>query len=351
MKALLIGRGHTGVEGSQLEGFEMYRASLKRRLGLAWIRLDLESLPEVEKAIAESDADLTFVMTSFREKPEELAGMFQRLFERPHRPKLIFLDYFAQSSTPYFGVMPWVDRYAKRQLLRDRSLYQKDFAGGYVFTDWFTKRYNFDLGGWTFGSRPPADQMHKLVLAWNLGVTRENRWILRGNRLLPRRWKQRTIDLNSRLGLGHKAPWEWYHEYRTICQRDADAIGARFKLSGKDRISSRQFKLELRDSRMVFSPFGWGELCFRDYEAVIWGALLVKPSMAHLETHPDVFADRVTYVATEWDNSDLEEKCRYYLEHAEEAEQIIANAQRRLGDYFESEAFVDDVARVVQGLG
>src|SRR5262245_18752454 len=108
--------------------------------------------------------------------------------------------------------MPYVDRYAKRQMLRDRSLYQQDFGGGFVFTDWFTKRYNFDLGSWNFGSRPPPDQMHKLVLAWNLAVTREYRWVLRGNRLLSRRWKQRTIDLNTRLGLGHKEPWEWYQE-------------------------------------------------------------------------------------------------------------------------------------------
>ena len=54
----------------------------------------------------------------------------------------------------------------------------------------------------------------------------------------------------------------------------------------------------------MLSPFGWGELCLRDYEAVLGGALLLKPDMSHLETWPDVFVPHDTYAPFDWDATD-----------------------------------------------
>jgi hypothetical protein len=343
--ALLIGRGFDGVEGAQLEGFEMYRGALRRRLGLTWERQELESLEAIERAVSTTKADFALIMTTFLASPDKVRATFRRLYERVHRPRLIFLDYFAQTSSPYFSVLPFVDRYAKRQVLRDRGLYHR--RPDYVFSEWFSRTYGFDLDGWGFGSTLPPEESHKLVLAWNLAVTRSYRRILLGNRLLPRRWRKRSIEVNTRLGLGGASPWEWYQEYRTRCAKAAVALGSRFRTTGHGRISRRRFQLEMRDSKIAFSPFGWGELCFRDYEAIIWGALLFKPSMEHLETRPDVFADRRTYVALRWDNGDLEDQCAYYLAHPDEAEAIVEGAQRRLREYYEGEGFVDDVARVM----
>ncbi|MCC7382312.1 MAG: glycosyltransferase family 1 protein [Deltaproteobacteria bacterium] len=350
MHALLIGRGDTGVEGAQLEGFGMYRAALQRRLGLRTSRTDLHDLEAIERLVSGSGADVAFIMVDFKIPPATLIETFRRLYEQSRRPKLIFLDYYAQTSSPYFGVLPYVDRYAKRQVLRDRSRYQQALGSGYVFTDYFSRHFDFDLGSWHFGSTIAPEHQDKLVVAWNLAVVQRYRWVLRANRWWRRRWRQRRIDVNSRLGLDARAPWEWYQEYRTRSQASVDALASRFQLSGKERVSRRRFQLELRDSKIIFSPFGWGEVCFRDFEAVIWGALLVKPSMAHLETRPDIFVDRVTYVPIEWDNSDLEAKCAHYLEHPDEAEQIVESAQRRLAEYYEGEGFVDDVARVLSGL-
>ena len=30
------------------------------------------------------------------------------------------------------------------------------------------------------------------------------------------------------------------------------------------------------------SPFGWGEICFRDFESIILGKLLIKPNCDHI---------------------------------------------------------------------
>lgn len=354
MKALLIGRGKTGVEGAQLEGFSMYERSLKAQLDLTTERVDLpkerHSLGQIEELVKSAHADVVMVMTSFQESAEELIATFRRLYERPNRPKLIYLDYFAQTSSPYFGVLPYVDRYVKRQLLRDRSLYENDYEGGYIFTDYFKRRYNFDLGSWHFGSKLPKEHAHKLVLGWNLAVVNEYRWVLRANRAFPKNWRNRPYDVNTRISLGGRDPWEWYQEYRKMSAEAAGQLATKLVISPGSRISKREFLLELRRSKMVFSPFGWGELCFRDYEAVIWGALLVKPSMEHVETRPDIFHRGVGYVALEWDHADLEEKCRYYLAHPDEAEQIIEQAQRMMSNYYEQGGFVADVQRVLTGI-
>jgi hypothetical protein len=75
----------------------------------------------------------------------------------------------------------------------------------------------------------------------------------------------------------------------------------------------KRYNQELGVSKIVLSPFGWGELCLRDFEAVRAGGLLMKPAMEHLETWPDVFLPGETYVPFSWDAEDLLEKTGEYL--------------------------------------
>ena len=56
---------------------------------------------------------------------------------------------------------------------------------------------------------------------------------------------------------------------------------------------------------MTFSPFGWGEICYRDFEAYFSGSLLIKPSMDHIETWPNLYIKNQTYIPCRWDLKDL----------------------------------------------
>jgi hypothetical protein len=64
---------------------------------------------------------------------------------------------------------------------------------------------------------------------------------------------------------------------------------------------------ELRHARIGISPFGYGEVCFRDFEVILAGAALVKPDMSHLETWPPLYVEGEGYAAHRWDASDLAE--------------------------------------------
>lgn len=68
-----------------------------------------------------------------------------------------------------------------------------------------------------------------------------------------------------------------------------------------------EYVQELCSAKACISPFGYGEVCFRDFEAVLAGAVLIKPDMSHLETRPDIYRPWETYAPVKWDWSDLPE--------------------------------------------
>lgn len=354
MHGVVIARGaRMGTpDGQQVLGFSLFREALRRQLGVTVTRVDALELRDVERALCAADADFAMVMVHWSERPAEVASMLRRVRDRRPGTKLVFLDYFAPTSSPFFPVLPYVDCYAKRQVLRDLSRYQQPFAGGFPFTDFLSRRLGFDLQGWHFGSIPDPEHLHKIVPAWNLGVTPR---YLRAARLTRRAslpWRLRPIHIHDRFGLPPSGRREWYHEYRAFAARALNRLRTEYRCTGVERVGSRRYLLELAASRVVISPFGWGELCFRDYEAVSCGALLLKPSMEHLRTSPDIFVPFRTYVPLEWDLSDLEDKCRYYLtRNPTEGARVAAQGQRVFLDYFRNEGFVDDIARILNTAG
>jgi len=60
-------------------------------------------------------------------------------------------------------------------------------------------------------------------------------------------------------------------------------------------------------SKSVLSPWGWGEAAHRDYEAMLLGAVVIKPSMDHVACWPDVYVPNETYLPCKLDFSDLPE--------------------------------------------
>jgi hypothetical protein len=66
-------------------------------------------------------------------------------------------------------------------------------------------------------------------------------------------------------------------------------------------VKRKKYVNEIKNSKIGLSPFGAGEICFRDFEIILGGALLFKPSMNHLNTYPDIYIDNETYVSFKWD--------------------------------------------------
>jgi hypothetical protein len=66
------------------------------------------------------------------------------------------------------------------------------------------------------------------------------------------------------------------------------------------KIPKRKYLATMRSSKAIVSPYGWGEICYRDFETFISGAALIKPDMDHLDTWPNLYKKDETYISIPW---------------------------------------------------
>ena len=101
-----------------------------------------------------------------------------------------------------------------------------------------------------------------------------------------------------------------------------------FIKKAEGKLSNSEYLKIQNNSKISFSPFGWGELGARDYEIILGGSLLVKPRMDHMQTWPNIFIPNKTYVPLEWDFSNLEEICETYPKNHRLRNKIISYSQK-----------------------
>jgi hypothetical protein len=257
---------------------------------------------------------------------------------------VIFMDGQPDAGTHGLELLPYVDRLFHKSIFIDKKNYQKDLYAKNLFADYYHKKYHIE------DTKPEYHIKHaitlkdaeRIELSWNIGV---------GD--YPRRhWPQRMGVILARAGFpgigrlfktGNRNPPSGFSE-----QNRPMAVHARIdpvtsesvahqrrlyleKISGDPSfitgmVSQSVYYKELKKSKIVLSPFGWGEVCFRDFEAIISGAMLLKPDMSHLRTWPDIYIPYETYVPTNWDGTDIQEKAGLYLANHKERGRIAQNA-------------------------
>jgi hypothetical protein len=253
--------------------------------------------------------------------------------------RVTLFDDGARTSIDFPQALPLVDVYFHCQVYRDRNLYTKPLHRGQLYSEYFFKRgiQNND----DYYSVPVEEEhLKKIKVAWNIGAGCYPRvdWLRRAGLLASGLSKPSFASLFYTDPTNSKPPKN----------REIFDIQARFSIQNEPTIaeqrvrvleelagnksaltgmtSQKQFKKEIRNSKIVVSPFGWGEVCFRDFEAILNGALLLKPSMDYLDTWPDIYLPDETYVPFSWDASDLNEKVKILLSDDKMRRSIAKNA-------------------------
>ena len=317
------------------------------------------------------DKNQVLVMVRWFLKPDWVdLELMRRLRDKYER--IVFFHDDAGGGNPRAQVLPYVDLFYQKALFRDRNLYMRSLYGKELFSDYSHREYGVEDPHPVI--REPVrdeEQLKKLRLSWNIGIGQfpkhkyRQRMAVALARLVNLRMVRpfhttvrrqpiadvvesdgRNIEVHARLGLVSQ-PSLAHHRRLILGEIEGDE---RF-LTGE--VGQRQYNRELVRSRMVLSPFGWGELCFRDFEAILSGAVLLKPDMGHLETWPDVFIANETYIGFRWDATDLRAQAEGVLKDELRRRRIAENAYNSYHDQLETlhERFESILHEILSGEG
>lgn len=281
-------------------------------------------------------ADLVCMQTEFNINDAELNALLAQIRQSHPTAKIAYFDWFAPLDLRLAERLhPHIDLYVKRQVLADLQQYGRPTIGDTNLMDHYCRRFQLPASEQCFPV--PEGFFAKLILGAGLFT---GDYLLRAFHNDNFHQQKKTIDLHARLG-GKGTDW-----YTAMRNEAAEACrnlhGLEIRQGGG--INKQQYFVELAQSKMCFSPFGYGEVCWRDFEAIRAGALLLKPDMSHLRTEPDIYQDGETYVSIAWDYSDLQEKADFYAHDGQERKRIVENAQQVMRDYAKNFGFLQQMA-------
>lgn len=258
--------------------------------------------------------------------------------------RVILFDNDDGAGSKQWDLIDYVDVFVKKQVLKNKIEYTENrgYASYMVFVDQYDLPKNKKNANNQYKEKYipcPKDQLHKIKLGWNIGMLDYRYFPLQRyfpfgtNRILNSIYQapkfHNTLenkDFNSVFRGRIKKDKLNYSYQRNKVISCFKRLNKKF-ITG-DPISKRKYLKELKRSKTCISPFGWGEVCYRDFETIIAGAVLIKPDMSHLNTYPNVYKEGETYVPIKWDMSDLEEKVNKVIESYDEYKDYVYQAQK-----------------------
>lgn len=299
--------------------------------------IDLRIFGQLSNALTECDTllvDSKFHRDRWDTDAETILEEFTTL---AGRCRVIYCDTADSSGWMQTELLPIVHLYAKAQLLKDRTAYLKPMYGHRPYTDYYHRNFGAEDSSpeWSLAVHDP-ELLCKLRLSWNSGLADYSFFgparaalyhhvplpgLLRFPRCSSAPDTVRSNAVSCRFGVSH--PRETVAiQRRLIHDRVKDFIDTR-------KLSRRGYFRELRMSKVVVSPFGFGEITLKDFEVFLTSGLLVKPDMSHMETWPDLFKTGDTMLAYRWDLSDFDAVIGRAVAEYAELRHIAKEGQQR----------------------
>lgn len=233
--------------------------------------------------------------------------------------KIVWLDCSDSTGTCLFDVLPYVDLYLKKQVLKDKHQYMKPMIGQRIYIDYYAKSLGLEgiEDETTSGTIENVDDIHKIDVSWNVslwnnprsGALRKLYKLLakdsfREKDCYPAESKRDIkIFFNGTIPNQDNAlTYQRKELIKLINHLEQDDCEAPTDLLQRDVYVDK-----MKRSLLLPSPYGWGEVCSRDFEIFQLGGCLVKPSMEHLVTFPNLYIPEVTYIPLNWNFSNFDE--------------------------------------------
>ncbi|WP_009033418.1 PleD family two-component system response regulator [Indibacter alkaliphilus] len=238
---------------------------------------------------------------------------------------VIFLSANDATGPIFPSFVEEVDLFLVKQLLKDKSIYLKPLKR-HFFRDKMMNQFKFKNAG---DFEPIAlDKSHlpKIGVSWNLALID---WKTQSSNKLKKYFKiftknnsvispeavnpldQRSIKIMFRGNL-FPEDHDVFRLHRLLTLRVFKKFDPFTSSVANVKISPKAYLDQMKNTIISLSPFGWGEICYRDFESFKSGALLFKPDMSHIDTYPDIYKPE-NHISYNWDASDLEVKINRVL--------------------------------------
>jgi hypothetical protein len=309
-----------------------------RELGITW-KLFFDTTGEF------FNADTLIVESSYHGKrwnsePKKIMSQFE-LF-RCAFDNLFYLDTSDSTALLHPELLPVVDKYLKGQMLVDKSRYLEAQYGRRVFTDFVHSQFGIMDNAPEY-SRPVANEsdLEKLHVLWNsslanwsysgryfdllFSITKSNGLFLKAKKFCSP-LVRRDCPISYRMNSSYARETIAWHRQEPIkiLDRHKEAFGA----IDVSRLSYHKYRAEMKISKLIFSPFGWGEINYRDFEGILSGGALVKPDMSHLQTWPELYVEGETYLNYGWNLKNISSVVEWGLSNEANTQSIAAAAQQ-----------------------
>lgn len=252
---------------------------------------------------------------------------------------LSIFDEGARTAISFPQALSIVDTYFHGQPFTDLENYKRKIKRGQLYSEYYAKRGVKDKNDY-YSKELEGEAISKIKLAWNIGAgcyPRKNNLrrlgLLAGNLISPKLFSFFYTHPINVVKPNNKEIYDVQARFSTnflpTIARQRELVLEKVKdnsnvLTGFT--SPSLFEKEIKSTKIVLSPFGWGEICFRDFEAILNGALLLKPDMGHIRTWPNIYHPFETYIPFQWDCDDLNDKIDEYLENDKKRRLITKNA-------------------------
>ena len=284
------------------------------------------------------DCDLIIIDSRFKEIIKNRKKTLEFIYKnKSKKTKLIFADNADNSGQLKKDFLEICDFYWKGQILDDKKKYADKHYGGRLFTDFYNKKFNvIDKNKQETDVIKEKALLKKIIVSWNMGLCDHGKFshikqkffsifktkfiLFNSNKFFTPNYKERKKDISCRIGV------KYHRETVEYQRKKVSEIVNEFTTIKK--MSRFKYIEELRNSKFVISPFGWGELCPRDFEAFLHGSVLIKPEMNTIKTWPSWYNEK-TYLPFLWDLSNLRDQIIYAIENYNMLKELAINAQKK----------------------
>ncbi len=305
--------------------------------------LDVRFFSKLDGSLIE--CDILCIVSSYYRLYQSNPKIMDLLKEKMVKASRCYLFETTDSTGAFANqLIPIVDRYYKKQLLRDRKLYLSDLYNKRIVFDYYHRQFNLtEEYSTVYENKISEGDLAKFRLSWNVGLgdyctyPRIIRRFIRSS-VYSFMDPTKRLDYKDAITKRDVDILNCYGSYVKDCSSSIISFHRKTtsdivnKLSGSykvftDSLHRSEYYRVLRNSKLSICPLGWGEMTWKVFESFIRGVSVVMPNMDFMETWPNYFHAGETYQPYNWDFSDLEEKCIELLENKERRDYIASKGQ------------------------